>query len=179
MVEESPRGEIGLSLHESHDAYYQVSARVSTKRIRGLFLLRDYEDCARQKGVTSPRGVGTGKGALCRISVCFFSHFAKVDSVIRDPVWGDIHFDDALFALSRSPLSRYSMSEQLGPVSYSIRGLPIRAKLIAWASITCPGSRHVPSRARAIALRYRRRSAFLPRRRASATIWAIILTPIH
>jgi len=47
----------------------------------------------------------------------------KFDSVIRDPVWGDIHFDDALFALSRSPAFQILDGvRQLGPVSYLYPG---------------------------------------------------------
>lgn len=52
-----------------------------------------------------------------------FSISQKFDSVIRDPVWGDIHFDEALFALTRSPAFQIlDRVRQLGPVSYLYPG---------------------------------------------------------
>lgn len=47
----------------------------------------------------------------------------KFDSVIRDPLWGDIHLDDALLALTRSPAFQVLDGvRQLGPVSYLYPG---------------------------------------------------------
>jgi HD superfamily phosphohydrolase len=47
----------------------------------------------------------------------------KFDAVIRDPVWGDIHFDDPLFALTRTPpFQILDGVRQLGPVAYLYPG---------------------------------------------------------
>ncbi|HWR11443.1 MAG TPA: HD domain-containing protein [Rectinemataceae bacterium] len=47
----------------------------------------------------------------------------KFDNVIRDPVWGDIHFDDSLFELAKTtPFRVLDGVRQLGPVAYLYPG---------------------------------------------------------
>jgi len=47
----------------------------------------------------------------------------RFDNVIRDPVWGDIHFDDSLAALIQTPAFRLLDGiRQLGPVAYVYPG---------------------------------------------------------
>lgn len=42
----------------------------------------------------------------------------RFENVVRDPVWGDIHFDDSLFALARSEVFQTAdRIRQLGPVA--------------------------------------------------------------
>ena len=52
-----------------------------------------------------------------------FSLSQSFDSVVRDPVWGDIHFDEALLALTRTaPFQVLDGIRQLGPVSFLYPG---------------------------------------------------------
>jgi len=47
----------------------------------------------------------------------------KFENVVRDPVWGDIHFDDTLHALTQTaPFQILDGIRQLGPVSYVYPG---------------------------------------------------------
>lgn len=47
----------------------------------------------------------------------------KFDNVIRDPVWGDIHFDESLFELTKTaPFRVQDGVRQLGPVTYLYPG---------------------------------------------------------
>jgi len=63
-----------------------------------------------------PRSIMADLGLLLSIS-------QKFDAVIRDPVWGDIHFDEALFALTRSPpFQVLDGVRQLGPVAHVYPG---------------------------------------------------------
>ncbi len=47
----------------------------------------------------------------------------KFDNVIRDPVWGDMHFDESLFELTKTaPFRVLDGVRQLGPVTYLYPG---------------------------------------------------------